>query len=118
MKVIITGSRGITNKYTVVEGLLAAGYTAQHISEIISGTARGVGQLGEQIGNDYNIPIKRFPADWETYGKSVGYRGSVEMAKYADALVAIWDGVSKGTRYMINLMEKENKPVYIHKVTK
>lgn len=116
MKVIIAGSRTITDKYTVIEGLLKAGYTAQHISEIVSGTARGVDSLGEEIGRDYRIPIKQFPADWDTYGKSAGYRRNAEMAKYADSLVAIWDGVSRGTRHMINLMEKQNKPVYIHKV--
>jgi hypothetical protein len=42
-------------------------------------------------------------ADWDTYGKSAGYRRNADMAKYSDAVVCFWDGVSKGTKHMIDL---------------
>jgi hypothetical protein len=54
-----------------------------------------------------------FPPDWKKYGKSAGYRRNKEMAEVADALVAFWDGKSKGTANMIDLMRKAGKPLKI-----
>lgn len=116
MKVIIAGSRNITDYFQIVTAMTLSGYTFSNLTEIVSGTARDVDQLGELLANRNNIPIKRFPADWDKYGKSAGYRRNAEMAKYADSLVAIWDGQSKGTEHMIKLMSKENKPVFIHQI--
>jgi hypothetical protein len=36
------------------------------------------------------------------------------MAQYADALVAVWDGESRGTDHMIGEMQKLGKPVSVH----
>ena len=55
----------------------------------------------------------RYPADWDTYGKSAGYRRNQLMADNADALVAFWDGQSRGTGHMINLAKERNLKVRI-----
>lgn len=82
---------------------------------MISGTAkRSPDILGEQLAEMFEIPIKRFPANWDKHGKSAGYIRNGEMAKYADCLLAVWNGSSKGTKHMIDLMEKENKTVFIY----
>lgn len=87
--------------------------------EIISGTARGADKLGEQYANDHNLKCIKFPADWNTYGKSAGYRRNAEMAKYASqehgVLFAFWDGKSKGTKHMIDLAYKYNLETYVIK---
>jgi hypothetical protein len=57
--------------------------------------------------------IKRYPADWDTFGKSAGYRRNEQMAEDADALVAFWDGESKGTAHMIDTMAAMDKPVRV-----
>jgi len=108
MRCIIAGSRTITDYATVIEAIIKSGFG---ITEIVSGTARGVDSLGEQYALENNIPIKKFPANWDKYGKSAGYRRNAEMAEYADSAIILWDGVSKGTQHMFRLME--NKPTYI-----
>jgi hypothetical protein len=110
MKTIIAGSRSITDFAVVDQTIKNSGY---EITEVISGTAKGVDTLGEEWASLNNIPITRFPADWKTYGKSAGYIRNEEMAKYADALIAIWDGKSKGTRHMVNLANKYKLRLYI-----
>lgn len=110
MKVIVAGSRGIT-KQAVVD--FALGQFPQRITEVISGTARGVDILGEQWARKMCIPVKRFPADWDRYGKSAGYRRNEQMAAYADALVAVWDGESRGTKHMIDIMKRAGKMVVV-----
>lgn len=75
---------------------------------IISGTANGADKLGERYASDRNYLVRRFPARWDTYGKSAGPIRNAEMANNADALIAFWDGKSKGTNSMISLAKSKN----------
>ena len=113
MKVIIAGSRSITDYNLVVESVKESGF---NIEEIVSGGARGVDTLGERYARENNRPLKIFPANWDKCGKSAGYLRNIEMAVYADALIAIWDGESKGTQHMINIANENNLKVYKVKI--
>ena len=75
---------------------------------IVSGHARGADKLGEQYARENNHYCLVMPADWNKYGKRAGYLRNAEMAKTADALIAFWDGESRGTHHMINLALESN----------
>ena len=114
MRLIIAGSRTIN---VGVDGILMfMGYyfniNQLPISEIVSGTANGVDQDGEYAAVACMIPVKRFPADWDKHGKAAGHIRNKQMADYADALLLIWDGESKGSKNMKETMLKLGKPVY------
>lgn len=81
--------------------------------EIVSGTAKGADKLGEQYARELGIPIKRFPADWNTHGKGAGHIRNKEMANYGDQLIAFWDGDSKGTKQMIEYCKSIGLPTKI-----
>lgn len=81
--------------------------------EIVSGAYKGADLLGERYANERNYHIKQFPADWRRYGKSAGQKRNAEMANYADALIAFWDGKSKGTKNMIELATQAGLKVEI-----
>lgn len=115
MKTIVAGSRGFTNYSMMCEFLHRNPW---QITEVVSGTARGANQLGEKWASDMGIPIKKFPADWDTHGKRAGYLRNAEMAEYADALVAFWDGESRGTKHMIDLANEAGLRVSIVNVPK
>ena len=36
------------------------------------------------------------------------------MGEEADALIAFWDGKSKGTAHMIKTMKRNNKPYWVY----
>ncbi len=116
MRVIIAGSRTFTAQdYPLIEeACLASTYW---YTEVISGTADGVDKLGELFAKRMGIPVRRFPADWARYGRSAGPRRNEEMAKNADALVAIWDGHSKGTAHMIAEARRRQLLVYVRRAT-
>lgn len=76
------------------------------ITEVVSGNARGADEMGEWWASENGIQIKLFPANWSKFGKAAGPIRNEEMAKYADCLVAFWDGKSKGTSNMLDLAEK------------
>lgn len=114
MKVIIAGSREFTDYNLLKTKIDYMRNNGQFkIDEIVSGTARGADRLGEQYAADNNISVKQFPADWDTHGKAAGHIRNKQMAEYADALIAVWDGKSKGTKNMIETMNKLKKPTYV-----
>jgi hypothetical protein len=110
MKVIIAGSREGITEDDVTNAIWSSKFP---IDEIISGGAIGADKLGEIWAMAYDIPLHIFPADWKTFGKRAGFLRNQEMAKYADALIAVWNGKSKGTAHMIKSMEALNKPVFV-----
>lgn len=88
------------------------------VKEVVSGGAQGVDASGEAIAELHGIPVKVFRADWKKHGKAAGPIRNAEMASYADALVAVWDGKSRGTGNMIDTMQTLGKPVYVKMVAR
>lgn len=86
---------------------------------IVSGNARGADRLGEEYARISHYDVSRFPAAWDIYGKSAGYRRNAEMAKFASeegnvgVLIAFWDGKSRGTKHMIDLAKRYGLKVYV-----
>jgi len=111
MKVIIAGSRNF-NDYNLLKSSCDNLLTQFTNIEIVSGTARGADKLGERYAREKGYSIKEFPANW-SLGKSAGYIRNDEMAKYADMLIAFWDGTSKGTKHMIDLANKRGIKVVV-----
>ena len=110
MKVIVAGSRSVTSKSVVFELL---NMVSIGVTELVSGAASGVDTLGEEWAKEQGIAIKQFPADWEKLGKRAGYVRNEQMAEYADALIAIWDGVSPGSKHMIDVARNKDLSVYV-----
>lgn len=116
MKTIIAGSRNIRNYPKVKEIInktLRVACTLAGITEVVSGGANGVDTLGEVWAEEHDIPFKRFPADWDSHGRAAGFIRNEKMGDYADALLAIWDGNSRGTEHMIKYMKSLGKPVEV-----
>jgi hypothetical protein len=117
-KVIIAGGREFTGDDNFE---LLAAFADEQLAPIkdeanivvMSGTARGADRLGEQYARSRGYQIHHWPADWDKYGKSAGYRRNEDMAGFAHALIACWDGASKGTNHMINLAKTKGLQVEI-----
>ena len=114
-RVIIAGTRYF-NDYellrTSCNNLLSVKQRT-HTVVIISGTARGADQMGERYARERGYEIRQFPADWEQYGKSAGHIRNAKMADNADALIAFWDGESKGTKNMIDNARRKGLEVRV-----
>lgn len=111
MKLIIAGSRDMWIRTDELLDLIHQ-FKLSGITEIISGCASGIDSDGAEFAEMYNIPLKRFPAEWSKYGNSAGPRRNKQMAEYADALLLIWDGKSRGSANMKARMVGMKKPVY------
>ncbi len=105
-RVIIAGGRDF-NDYDLLEKTIDMLFV--NISEeivIICGMARGADSLGKRYAKRKGYQVSYFPAEWDKYGKAAGYIRNEQMAQNADALVAFWDGVSKGTKHMIETAKR------------
>jgi predicted Rossmann fold nucleotide-binding protein DprA/Smf involved in DNA uptake len=110
MRTIIAGSRNIEEYSLLLEAIKSSGI---EITSVVSGGAPGVDTLGERYAEENSLTCTRFPANWEKYGKAAGPIRNRLMAANADALIAIWDGKSPGTKNMIQEAEKKGLQVYI-----
>lgn len=112
MRVIIAGSREIRDAALVDQAIAKSGF---NITEVVEGGACGVDTLAFDWAHRQGIPVKVFVPDWKI-GRQAGFLRNVKMADYADAVIAIWNGRSRGTEHMINVAYKRQMPLYVLKV--
>jgi hypothetical protein len=116
MKTIIAGSRkgvDIDDFLDAIDGV------SWEITEVISGGAEGVDSLAEAWADNKKLPLKIYEADWVKDKNAAGFIRNERMINEsgAEALLAIWDGQSKGTSHMIKIARKKGLKVQIHFVT-
>jgi hypothetical protein len=119
MKLIIAGGRDINVSSEFIVDACRTLKVGDHLEvtgtsdiEVVSGRADGIDTCGEEFATEYSCKLKKFPADWDTYGKGAGHIRNKQMADYSDGLLLIWNGESKGSANMREQMLKQNKPVY------
>jgi hypothetical protein len=114
LRVVIAGGRDFNNM-ELFNGAIQLAFEDCAINEIelVCGMARGADTVGRNWALQNNLRIHEFPADWDKYGKRAGFLRNEEMAKFAHVGILFWDGKSKGTGHMLDLMRKHNKPTYV-----
>ena len=109
MKIAVIGSRSLCEvdleKYMPVE-----------VTEIVSGGAKGVDQCARAYATDHGLVLTEFLPDYSRYGLGAPLRRNEEIVRYADMVLAVWDGKSSGTRHVINLCNKLQKKMMVIEV--
>ena len=117
-KVIIAGGRDFRNYNglkSYCDKILKTKVEQGYEIKIISGTANGADKLGERYAKEKGYEILQFPADWDAHGRSAGYIRNKQMAKNADACICFWNGVSNGTKWMIEIAKEKQLPLRVIK---
>ena len=110
MKLIIAGSRNIDKYRAFYEAFIWLAESPLESVEFVTGCCpTGADQVPLMLPDAI---VHEFPADWKKHGKAAGPVRNKEMAKFADALLLIWDGKSSGSRNIKIQMLKLDKPVY------
>ena len=110
---IIAGGRDINDYQLVLDAVKESGFD---IGTVVSGGAKGVDTLGEMYSEQNMLNLKIFRPDWDTHGRAAGPIRNRKMAENAEALIAIWDGKSRGTKNMIETAKKLGLLVYVKMV--
>lgn len=123
-KIIIAGSRDFNSFETLKKACMQSGFFTREMLvnksfEIVSGGARGVDKMGEDLARMLGTEPKIFEVtkeEWRKIGPSAGPRRNIKMGNYADKLIAIRVNNSKGTTHMIEYMKSLNKPVFVMEI--
>lgn len=111
MKLIIAGTRTLEVSIYLIESIIK--HFNLDPTEIVSGGAKGVDKAGETFAvYTDSLDVTIFQADWDKHGKAAGPIRNREMSQYADALLLIWDGESRGAANMKLCMSQLCKPIY------
>lgn len=124
MKTIIAGCRWIADYKVIEQAVRQSGF---EITEVVSGGQftydeetriyRGADFYGECWAKRNQIDCKIMPALWDEQGKKAGPLRNLRMAQYADALIAVWDGRSRGTKNMIQTAQKLQLHFFVYSLT-
>ena len=106
MKIAIIGSRNLE------VGNLEK-YLPDNVTEIVSGGAIGIDTCAENFAKQNGIKLTAFKPEYEKYGRGAPLKRNLQIIDYSDMVIAFWDGVSRGTKYVIDNCKKRNKPIKI-----
>ena len=109
MKIAIIGSRYIT--VDNVEDFLPPDTT-----EIVSGGARGIDACARHYAHQKGLWLTEFLPDYPRYGRAASIKRKVTIVDYADGVVALWDGRSRSTAFVIDYCRQIGKPLWIHRI--
>ena len=113
MKRIISGSRGAMIDTPKLWWMLK--HTKLDVTEIVSGGSGNVDICAERLAEFLHLPKRVFMADWQTHGKAAGPLRNTQMAEYGEAVLAVWNGNSPGTKHLIAEAKRCGLPIFIHK---
>lgn len=112
-KLIIAGSRNITDM-PLLDSVMKQVIHHFEVEEVVCGGAKGADFLGQRWAVENKIPCVHMKANWNKLGKRAGIIRNEQMGRYADALVILWDGSSRGAFHMLKFMRKLEKPTFLH----
>lgn len=111
MITIIAGTRNLCDPDLIYDAIKACGWVP---TEVVSGGCHGVDQAGEEWARAHGVPVRVFPANWSLHGRAAGPMRNRTMAGYAEALLAIWDGTSRGTKNMIDEAKTSGLRIHVY----
>ena len=106
MKLLIVGSRSITD-------FDLSPYITAEVDTVISGGADGIDSLAERYADLHLLTKYIIRPRYDLYGRAAPLKRNEQMVDMADAVLIIWDGISKGTLYTLNYAKKMNKPIML-----
>lgn len=83
------------------------------ITAIVSGGAKGADSLAERYAQENGLEMVIYYPDWEKHGRAAGPIRNRLIVDEADAVVAFWDGKSRGTKSTIDLTLNKNKQLIL-----
>lgn len=106
MKLLIAGSRSI-------KSFDLSPYVSPDVDTIITGGASGIDQIAEEYADRHKLSKYIIRPQYQRFGRAAPLKRNEQMVDMADAVLIVWDGVSKGTKYTVDYVNKKQKPLFL-----
>lgn len=83
---------------------------------IISGGANGIDTLAAEYAVKNGIELIVIRPDYDKYGRAATHIRNRQIVEQSDAVLAIWDGESRGTLSTINSAKRLRKEIKVVKI--
>lgn len=100
MLAIICGGRDFVPSEKDREWLIAV-LIHYKVTGINCGMAKGADLFGKEVAEFLGLTVHKFPANWDKFGKSAGFKRNLQMARTANICIAFPGG--EGTNHMISI---------------
>ncbi|MBC8110279.1 MAG: DUF2493 domain-containing protein [Verrucomicrobia bacterium] len=104
MKLAVSGSRTILVSQALLDFL-----NEWQPETVITGGAVGVDVLAEKWATENSKKLLIKKPEYSKYGKTAPMVRNSAIVKECDALIAVWDGKSKGTQATIKMAKRAGK---------
>lgn len=103
MKALICGGRDYNDRSFLFD-FMNSFHAKEPITEVIHGAARGADTLGGAWAESKNIPVTKFPANWNL-GKAAGFIRNQQMLDQNPDIVIAFPG-GNGTKHTVETAKK------------
>lgn len=111
MDITVSGSRDFPDRDRVFAALDA--FKAEYpFDRMFAGGTRGVDRFAEEWALLHQVPCTVVPAQWDTFGKRAGHMRNIRMLEQSDALLAIFDVLTAGTKHAVTHAFRMGLTVY------
>lgn len=106
MRVAVIGSRGLWVNHL-------GEYLPDRVTEIVSGGAKGIDSCARAYALENGVKPTEFLPEYDKYGRSAPLKRNITIIENADLVLAFWDGVSHGTKHVIDNCKRIGVPVKV-----
>lgn len=111
MRILVCGGRDYNNRIKLFE-ILDLWHRDYPKLVIIQGGARGADSLAGEWAKDRGVPQEIFPANWDLYGKSAGFKRNRQMLEEGRPNLVLAFAGGRGTAMMVDIAEKAGVSVW------
>lgn len=107
-RVLVTGGRHYEDEQRVI--LELAKFVARYGETLIvihGDCPTGADHFANTFCETFKVPMLKWPAKWDQFGKSAGYRRNAHMLKYGQPTHGLVFPGGEGTAHMRKLMEDD-----------
>lgn len=93
-------------------------YLPDGVTEIVSGGAKGIDSCVRAYALENKIKLIEYLPEYDKYGRSAPLKRKLTIIENADLVLAFWNGISHGTKYVIDNCKRMGVPIKIFMLNK